>query len=287
MVDATRIPDQLRENVWRGRIDAHRLHQYYGRLARVHTRNVSMVTTLGCFVAFVGPYLDTLGAPGWEIVVSLVGVVVAITTIAQGHNRIVEALFRHQQFGDLHVEWTDLWQRVEDKMAIPAEVQSRWVGIDPQGSRYHSPQCPGQGQSTPAGCDRTSDVRLLPTGGRLECPCHNLIPGASPNPNRHPRNARVGGRRRRIHLRLRPQEETKGNPQLPDAPVRSGSFSHASTMSDMELDLSASPPLTTKTSASTSPRTTAPSTAVPAGSCWRRAPCAGLRCRRSRGRCLR
>ena len=95
MVDATRIPDQLRENVWQGRIDAHRLHQYYGRLARVHTRNVSIVTTLGCFVAFVGPYLDTLGAPGWEIVVSLVGVVVAITTIAQGHNRIVEALFRH------------------------------------------------------------------------------------------------------------------------------------------------------------------------------------------------
>ena len=129
MVDATRIPDQLRENVWQGRIDAHRLHQYYGRLARVHTRNVSIVTTLGCFVAFVGPYLDTLGAPGWEIVVSLVGVVVAITTIAQGHNRIVEALFRHQQLGDLHGEWTDLWQRVEDKMAIPAEVQSRWMEL--------------------------------------------------------------------------------------------------------------------------------------------------------------
>ena len=127
MADPTRIPDQLRENVWRGQVDAYRLQQYYGRLAGVRTRNVSMVMTLGCFVAFVGPHLDALGAPSsLEMLVSLVGVVVAVGTIAQGHNRIVEALFRHQQFSDLHVEWTDLWQRVEDGMTKAGEARSRW-----------------------------------------------------------------------------------------------------------------------------------------------------------------
>lgn len=127
MVDATRIPDQLRENIWRGQVDAYRLQQYYGRLAGVRTRNVSIVMTLGCLVAFVGPHLDALGAPSsLEILVSLVGVVVAIGTIAQGHNRIVEALFRHQQFADLHVEWTDLWQGVEDRMTRPGEARTRW-----------------------------------------------------------------------------------------------------------------------------------------------------------------
>lgn len=126
MADETRIPDQLRTHVWEGRVDADRLRRYYGRLAGVHTRRVSTLAILGCFVAFVGPHLDALGAPGWlEMVVSLAGVVLAVGTITQGQSRIVEALFRHQQFGDLRTEWTDLWQRVEDRMAAVSEVESR------------------------------------------------------------------------------------------------------------------------------------------------------------------
>lgn len=130
MADETRIPDQLRTHVWEGRVDADRLRRYYGRLAGVHTRRASILATLGCFIAFVGPYLDALGVPGWlEMVVSLAGVVLAISTITHGQSKIVEALFRHQQFGDLHTEWTDLWQCVEDRMAPPSEVQSRWIEL--------------------------------------------------------------------------------------------------------------------------------------------------------------
>ena len=130
MADATRIPDQLRAHVWEGRVNADRLRRYYGQLAGVHTRRASTLATLGCFVAFVGPHLDSLGAPAWlEVLVSLAGVVLAIGTITQSQNRIVEALFRHQQFADLHTEWNGLWQRVEDRMAAVSEVQSRWTEL--------------------------------------------------------------------------------------------------------------------------------------------------------------
>ncbi len=130
MADEARIPDQLRTHVWEGRVDADRLRRYYGRLAGVHTRRASTLAIIGCFVAFVGPHLDALGAPGWlEMVVSLAGVVLAVGTITQGQSRIVEALFRHQQFGDLRTEWTDLWQRVEDGMAPGSEVRSRWIEL--------------------------------------------------------------------------------------------------------------------------------------------------------------
>lgn len=130
MAEEKRVPDRLRTHVWEGRVDADRLRRYYGRLAGVHTRRASILAVLGCFVAFVGPYLDALGAPGWlEIVVSLAGVVLAVSTIVQGQSRIVEALFRHQQFGDLRTDWTDLWQRVEDSMGSAAEVRSRWIEL--------------------------------------------------------------------------------------------------------------------------------------------------------------
>lgn len=130
MADETRIPDQLRTHVWEGRVDADRLRRYYGQLEGVHTRRASALAILGCFVAFVGPHLDALGAPGWlEMVVSVAGVVLAVSTITQGQSRIVEALFRHQQFADLRTEWTDLWQRVEDGMAPAPEVRNRWIEL--------------------------------------------------------------------------------------------------------------------------------------------------------------
>lgn len=130
MADETRIPDRLRTHVWEGRVDADRLRRYYGQLAGAHKRRTSILATLGCFIAFVGPHLDALGGPGWlEVLVSLAGVVLAISSITQGQNRIVEALFRHQQFADLRTEWTDLWQRVEDSMGSAAEVRSRWIEL--------------------------------------------------------------------------------------------------------------------------------------------------------------
>ena len=126
MADASRLSDQLRTHVWEGRVNADRLRRYYGQLAGVHTRWASILATLGCIVAFVGPHLDGLGAPIWlEAMVSLAGVMLALSIITRSPNRIVEALSRHKQFAHLHTEWTDLWQRVEDRMAAVSEVASR------------------------------------------------------------------------------------------------------------------------------------------------------------------
>ena len=130
MADATRIPDQLRTHVWEGRVNADRLRRYYGQLAGVHRRKALTLATLGCFAAFAGPHLDGLGAPAWlEVLISLAGMVLAISMVTRSQSRIIEALLRHQQLADLHTEWTGLWQRVEDEVAGVPEVQIRWTEL--------------------------------------------------------------------------------------------------------------------------------------------------------------
>ena len=124
-----RMPKQLRNNVWRERLETDRLNRYYGRLASTHARRTSGIMALGCAIAFAGPYLDILGAPAWlwlEILVSVGGVIIAIVTITYGHKTMIDALYRQQQLSDLYTRWDELWQRMEDNLIDPSEAQAKW-----------------------------------------------------------------------------------------------------------------------------------------------------------------
>ena len=159
--------------------------------------------------------------------------------------------------------------------------------IDANGRRHRGAQPAGPGQPTRARRRRAGDLRLLQKGGRLWCPGHNLIPDTSLGPNHHRRNARAGGRHQRIHHPLHRHERTDLILSRPKAPSHRGRPSFRVLWQTSPKTESARSPLTTRTSASTSARSTGPSTAASAGSGWRRARCAALRCRRSRGRCPR
>ena len=125
---AERAPDHLCKSVWQGRIHASRLSRYYAALAAKRARQASTLMILGCFAAFAGPYFDTLGS--WVApVISLAGVVLAVLTMARGHERIIAAMFQQHQLDNLHVEWSVLWQQVEDRVAGPAEVADRYAQL--------------------------------------------------------------------------------------------------------------------------------------------------------------
>lgn len=136
------IPDQLRKNVWDGRLDSDYLRRYYGLCAAKETWNVTITTTVGCVIAFASALAASdASLPLWlPVIVSLLGVAVAIKALAYGHRRIIDALFCQHELADLCIDWDDLWARVEDGSDSADEVRSRWRDLSVRANAITAPR---------------------------------------------------------------------------------------------------------------------------------------------------
>ncbi|MCY3705294.1 MAG: hypothetical protein OXH08_07300 [Gammaproteobacteria bacterium] len=128
---AALVPDQLRADVWKGRLHSARLSRYYGSLAGKLARQTRNLMIGGCVLAFASPYVSALSELA-SVACGLAGVTLALVTLSRGHQRIISAMFMQNQLENLETEWTALWQQVEDGETGPSDASDRWKHLSNQ-----------------------------------------------------------------------------------------------------------------------------------------------------------
>ncbi|MDE2652423.1 MAG: hypothetical protein F4107_02675 [Gemmatimonadetes bacterium] len=121
--------EQLRKDVWEAMLDTDRLERYYGRRAAKLARRETVVTGATCAFAVVSAILLTVADnTQWAAVAIVITALVSIVPLlSRLGERVLSAAYCQKRLGDLSIEWSALWQEVEE---LPTdELRSRWQSL--------------------------------------------------------------------------------------------------------------------------------------------------------------
>ncbi len=120
---------EVRTSVWEGRVEADRLHRYYGKLAGKLTRRDRLMSVVICLLALLTAGLASIGH-GWTLPAAfLTAVAGTLPLVYRLGEPITDAAYCAKRLRDISIGWQELWHEVyglQPDEVVDDRVVARW-----------------------------------------------------------------------------------------------------------------------------------------------------------------